>query len=258
MTEVGYTFKRKGWDSDFFSREIHRLSLTASFDKANLQRDLRRLDAAGVWGIECLLPAGRMGDAADLEELGFRICDSQLVFVSEISVGGLRPVRAPYGLLRNVRPEDLPQIDELTVRCIVDNPRFQSRFKDPRLFSRDESIRYYSAWNRLAFKEDPDLFAVWEVEGGVVAYFNLLRRGIQAGKVLLKGGLTAVAENHRGHGAQNTLQVFLFHRVGPSRFLLNNTTQLSNLPVIRNHLRAGRKFDHSALIFFRTFESSDG
>ena len=50
------------------------------------------------------------------------------------------------------------------------------------------------------------------------------------------------------------LQQFLFEEMAKrdtSEVTLDNTTQVSNYPVIRNHAKSGRRPDHIELVMFR-------
>jgi hypothetical protein len=115
---------------------------------------------------------------------------------------------------------------------------FNSRFKNPRLFSRSESIRYYDAWNERCLTEQPDLFVVWDVDDQVVAYFNYLRADTAEYSPLFKGILTAVDPPFRGHGVHNIMQEYLFRRFGVAEWWIDNSTQITNIPVIKNHIKA--------------------
>jgi hypothetical protein len=251
VTEATHKLARKEWDSDFFGREIHSLHLTADVARADLESALLELDAQCVWAIECEIEAALFDNAIVLEDLGFRLVDSRMVFISKMSLEDKYADSPPYGEFRPVRRADLARIDELTTTHLVDNPGFKSRFKNRRLFSRDESIRYYRAWNQLAFDNDPGTFVVWDVEQAVVGYFNYLRSGEYEGLRLFKGGLTAVDEPHRGRGIQNVMQGYLFNRFGVERWALDNTTQVTNVTVLKNHIRANKSFQQSTLTFYR-------
>ena len=68
---------------------------------------------------------------------------------------------------------------------------------------------------------------------------------------MFKGGLTAVDPAHRGHGVQNVLQYDVFHRFGVERWVLDSQTQLTNPAVIRNHIRAQKRYQGATLTFYR-------
>lgn len=211
------------------------------------------LDRAGVWGIEVALPNTSMRAAPMLEACGFRLVDSKMTFVTRMGLEDVQPLTVPEGHVRQVTEGDMPTISELTTRLLVDSTTVYSRFKNPALFTREESIRYYDAWNELALREHPELFAVWEVAHKVVGYFDYLRSEPEERPLpLFKGVLSAVEPAFRGHGAHNALQAWLFPRFDEPAWLLDNTTQLSNMAVLTNHLRARKHFESAALIFYRT------
>ena len=251
MSPDAFVLARKDWDSDFFGREIFGLEVNDEFDPAELGSAIEDLDQHELWGTECHLPTAQFGVTPVLEELGFRLVDSRMVFVSTWTVDDIADVDVPHGRLRPVRDGDLTEIDALTVRHLVDNPMFRSRFTDRRLFTREESIRYYAAWNRLALRQDPDLFVVWDVDGAVVGYFNYMRQGEADGLPMFKGVLTAIDSDHRGHDAQNIMQSYLFARFGVERWALDNTTQITNLGVVRNHIKAGKRFQDAIITLYR-------
>jgi len=242
---------RKDWDSDFFGREVFSLEDPERTGLAHLAVELASLDSAGTWATECHLVSADFAIAPTLEELGFRLVDSKMTFLSVRAHGDTPHVEVPYGLIRTATEGDLSAIDDMTTRHLVDNPDFHSRFKDRRLYSRDESIRYYAAWNQLVLDRQPELFAVWDSGAGVVAYFNYLRDGIRDDLPVFKGVLTAVEKEHRGHQAHNALQSFLFEQFGVDRFVLNNTTQVTNLAVVTNHIRARKQLHEAIFTFYR-------
>lgn len=252
-----HSLRRKDWDSEFFDREIFALHVSGTLSPRELGADLEDMDEQGVWGTECHLFSRQFDAAAVLEELGFRLVDSRAVFVSRWSIDDVRETEVPHGSLRPVRDADLGAVDNLTVRNLVDNPSFRSRFADRRLFTREESIRYYAAWNAKAFEEAPDLFAVWETAETIVGFFSYLPSGDHEGLPLFKGVLTAVDRRHRGHDVQNAMQAYLFKRFGVDAWALDNTTQIGNIPVLRNHVRAGKELSDTALTFYRVNDSSN-
>lgn len=250
-TPSPFSLIRKDWDSEFFGREIRSLELGEAFDPDLLEVELSRIDALGVWGVEAVVDASHFVDAPALEDLGFRLVDSKAVFVTEMTADQIEPVRLPEGVVRRVGEADLERVHLLTVGGLVDNAEFRSRFKDPRLFRRSESIAYYDAWNQRAFNEAPELFHVWDVGGDVVAFFNFVRSGTADGLPLFKGVLTAVDPDYRGHAAQNHLQQSIFPEFACGAWVLESVTQITNTRVIKNHIRAGKAFRGASLVFYR-------
>lgn len=251
MPDTRFTVERKSWDSDFFGREIYSLSVSRPIDGQDLLGGLARADRSGIWAIECHLDFRDLRNAPTLESSGFRLVDSKATFITTMRRDELRGPICPFGAVREATADDLSAIDDLTIANLVDNPDFVSRYNDRRLFTREESMRYYGAWNENVINTDPRLCHVWEVDGDMVAYFGFLRDHESTEIPRFKGILTAVSPGFRGHGAQNFLQDAIFPRFGCDIWEVVSTTQLSNNRVIHNHISAGKKFSDVAVTFYR-------
>lgn len=245
-------YARKDWDSEFFGREIYQLGETDKLDERTLRRALDDLDRQQAWGIEAQITAENFHRCPLLERFGFRLVDSKMTFISKMTRHEIGSELIPRGRLREVTSRDLPRISALTAAYIVDNPSVYSRFKNPDLFDREESIRYYDACNERAFAEDATLFSVWEVEGEVVAYFCYQCMPNTRFDPLYKGILTTVEPAYRGNDAHNRMQNFIFRKIPSKSWWIDNTTQVSNTAVIKNHIKANKSFFGASLIFFRT------
>jgi hypothetical protein len=255
MEEQALILERKNWDSDFFKREIYQLIVNGPISQSALNERMKELDCAGVWGVETVVYSDRVADTPILEDAGFRLVDSKMTFISKLTESEVANRVPPFGSLRQVSSKDISSVSELTVECLVDNPEFNSRFKNPRLFSREESIRYYNAWNERCYTEQPELFVVWEVDGRVIAYFNYMRADTRDYSPLFKGILTAVNQSFRGYDLHNLMQEELFRRFGVQEWWVDNSTQVTNIAVIKNHIKARKVFKSSSLIFYRTTRS---
>jgi len=248
---TGFTLARKDWDSDFFGREIYSLTVSRPIDGQDLMGSLATSDRSGIWAIECHVDFQDLRNAPTLENSGFRLVDSRARFITSMRRQELIRPQWPFGVVRAATAEDVDAIHELTVANLVDDPTFVSRYNDRRLFTREESIRYYRAWTENVIGETPDLCSVWEVEGAIVAYFEFLRDTEHSEIPRFKGVLTAVDPDFRGHGAQNFLQEATFPRFDCDTWEVVSTTQLSNTRVIQNHVKAGKRFSDAAATFFR-------
>lgn len=239
--------ERKDWDSEFFNREFFNIEveLGEMLRQETLSEVMSSLPQNRL-NVELQLDS-RMSEYIPLiEESGFRLVDTKIAFLTDLNLCEQPMPQVPYGVLRRVEGKDFSRIEELTFKCLVDNPAFVSRYKNEQLFTKDESQAYYMAWNNRAFREQPELFAVWEVDGVVQAFFNYMRiEGVY------KGVLTGVDESHRGHKIQNQMQYYLFRAFGEERFCVENATQLSNLPVIKNHIKSGRGLTEIRYFFNR-------
>lgn len=229
------------------------MDVTADVSREQVADAVAELDAAGVWGIEVALPNTLMQAAPALESCGFRLVDSRMTFVTQMTLEDVTVPSLPVGHIRQALPDDMGAVRDLTTRLLVDSPTVYSRFKNPALFTREETTRYYDAWNELVLRTCPELFAVWEVDGHVAGYFDYLRTDPDnRPHPLFKGVLAAVDPAYRGHQAHNALQSWLFPRFNEPVWLLDNTTQLSNMAVLTNHLRADKDFESATLVFYRT------
>ena len=80
-------------------------------------------------------------------------------------------------------------------------------------------------------------------EGEVAGYFIYLPGKTQEGIAVYKGILSVIELKHRGRNLHVHLQQFLFEEMAKrhEQVTLDNTTQVSNYPVIRNHAKSGRQ-----------------
>lgn len=242
---------RKDWDSSFFGREIYSLGIESISAEDELNLLISQAENNGAWAIECNLKPDFFDYAVMLENCGFRLVDSRVEFLSFVDKSQLDlSVSPPFGLLRCVEQNDLAVIRELIIEGLVDNPKFFSRFKNLKLFTRDETINYFNAWIEKTFNESPELFCVWEVDGKVVSFFNFLEYGYVNSLPLYKGILTAVSKNFQGYRAQNFMQSFLFGTFPVDQWALESTTQLVNTAVIKNHIKSQKSFKESILTFY--------
>jgi hypothetical protein len=212
----------------------------------------RAADDAGHWVVECHLGVGDFSAAAALEHAGFRLVDSRMRFVTRLTVGDIPDTRLSRGRVLDASPADRDRIVELTHEGFTHNDRFTSRFKNPEYFSVDESRRYYEAWiDNSAFGED-SASAVFEVDGRIAGYFVYQVSGTRDDLPVVKGILAAVEPAQRGANAHLAMQAHLYRKLGFDEWYLDNTTQLTNLPVIRNHMRSGKLLEEVVLTFYRT------
>ncbi len=149
------------------------------------------------------------------------------------------------------QPEDLPTILALTKVSFCKNPAFFSRFKHPEYFSEKESENYYCAWITNHFSDPKSLMAVLHDKGAVQGYFFYRKDEIHEDLPVYKGMLAAVAPAYRQYKSHLALQTFLFDRIPHDRFFVDNTTQLTNFPILKNHITAQRQLKSVTFIFYR-------
>lgn len=259
------TFAPKKWESDFFKRpfamlEINEAFLT-SFDTATLkpllQKLLQRADAQKTALIELSLDSRGFGLIPTLEAVGFRLVDSKVCFFTLIDRQKTERFNPAVGSLAMAQPEDLPAIFELTKISFCQNPAFFSRFKHPDYFSEEESENYYCAWITNHFDDPLSLMAVLRDKGAVQGYFLYRKGGMHEDLPLYKGMLATVAPAYRQYKSHLALQTFLFDQFPCDRFFVDNTTQLTNFPILKNHITAQRQLQSVTFIFYRKRHGQD-
>lgn len=256
----------KEWDSEFFERPIGLLtweggpvlSESRTADRNALLELCADADNSGYELTECHVDLSDFAMVSCVEDAGFRLVDSRIRFLTRWDLRDVEVVEPRWGRIRAATIEDRARIIELTHEGFTYNREFVSRFKDPDYYSETDARRYFEAWiDSTAFADD-GVTAVFEVDGDVIGYFIYLVRGSHDGLAVVKGVLTAVAPEHRGANAHLAMQSFLYRQLDLAECYLDNVTQLSNTPVIRNHVRHGKRLEQTALTFYRRRSRTDG
>lgn len=245
--------ERKEWDSEFFSKEIYELKLDGYAEPLEIKNKIEDV-CESAFGIECHVDSRNVGMISNIEEVGFRFVDSKVSFLTKMNIEDIPDNNISLGIFRKADQNDMDRVEELTVSCLVDNDFFISRYKNYELYSKSESEKYYMAWNKKVLSEFPDLFLVWEVKGVVVGFFNYMISSVKDGMNVYKGILTAVDPQYRGYSAQNEMQYELYRSFGLSEWYIQSATQLSNIAVLRNHIKAGKDLINIDMIFFKKFK----
>jgi hypothetical protein len=251
------TLARNDWETQFFGRRIGRLVI-ATDAAAGLSPEQWReatilvaAEADAYRLVQVHLDVRHLALAPALEQVGFRLVDTRISFVTRLDRRRLERLEPPTGEVGLATPRDLPDLLSLARRRLTDNPEFHSRYKDPTYFSREEATRWFAAWVENDLDDPRSRVAVWKVEGRAVGFFGYQRQGEREGLPLYKSTVAAVEEDQRGRKAHLFLQTPLFDAMPTDEFWVQNTTQLTNSPIIHNHLLAGRRLDRIELTFFR-------
>lgn len=243
--------KKKVWDSDFFGRDFYLLDVSEGLEIDRLKNELDRLDADGVFGTECQISIRNIEMMAHLEELGFRIVDSRMEFITDTNRGE-HEIVAPVGVFRRFEPQDWEALSDITVKNFVDNDQFKSRYTNRNIFSRDESLRYYLQWHRWVLDVSPDLFLSWVDKDKYVGFYSILRLSDpQSARPRYKVGLAAIDPAYRSYNGQNLMQAWLFRETRDSEWTTVNSPQLTNTAGLKNNIRSGKEFKTIELFFFR-------
>jgi hypothetical protein len=246
------------WETDFFGRSMRRLDLVAKLSAAHIPDWTSAVDAAlsdhdarRVAITQVNLDFAAFELLCHLEARGFRSVDSRAEFVTLISPERLVEREPPFGAVVDLTEAHLEDVITLVHMGFTRNPKFQSRFKNREWFSAADTDRYYEAWIRNTVNDPRSLGAVWIHEDRTLGFFLYQRAEDRDGAPQYKGVLAAVVPEHRGHGAHLFLQSYLYTRM-PPRVWLDNTTQLSNRTVIRNHMESGKRLESLSIVLYRS------
>jgi hypothetical protein len=249
----------KAWESQFFNRKFAEMTIDVSGVRRSglrifvemLREATRFADKQGYCIVETSLEISGFDLIPTLEDAGFRLVDSKMTFFTRIEKAAAPDFQVPTGTIDWAERKDLEEIIILTKTAFVDNPRFISRFNNRRYFSHEESCAYYKAWVENHFGEPGSLFAVWRQTGRCIGYFFYQYRQPKAEIPVLKGMLAAVDRRYQNQKAHLALQRFVFDHLEHPVFFVDNTTQFSNFPVIKNHITTQRRLKTMSMVFYR-------
>lgn len=243
---------QKKWDSEFFNREVFACDFNYAVNSSDVQalaleiEGLNRLDRPLI---EARVRSEYFSNIPLLEDIGFRLVDSRLEFRTKTYRRDFTE-SDPRTSLRWFRAEDWDQVQELTIAQFVDNPNFRSRFNNRKYFSRDESVRYYLQWHRLALENEHPLFCVWETDSVVSGFHSIIRTPTSINTYDYKTGLTAVRPERQGSGMQYQMQFWIFQNSPDDEWATVNSPALTNLPALKNTIRAAKDVSHVEAFLF--------
>jgi len=255
------SLQEKAWESQFLGRKFGQLIFAPScaadpgFNQSDfhlhLSQLLDRADRAGFVLLEIHFEVGAIALIPLFEELGFRLVDTRISFVTLIDKSLSKKYAVAIGETRFAVPADFAGIIELTHKSFTHNPEFIARFKNRTYFTPAESENYYAKWIENYLEDPETLFAVVENGGRIVAYSFIKAQGQKQGEILYKAILTAVAPDFRGHRTHLALQSFLFAAIPEKCFYFDNTTQLGNYPAIKNHINSKKTLTSVGMVYYR-------
>jgi hypothetical protein len=249
----------KEWETEFFKRTFGSLtidyglfinlpneSIHSAFETIILYADENHYDI-----LELHLDILGMQIIPVLEEKGFRLVDTRATFITLIEKKHIDKYSSDIGKICFATKTDFERILSLTHKSLTHNPSFLSRFKNRSFFTQQETERFYSAYIENYLDNKDVLFSIWKREDQVIGYFIYKLAGHYNGKQIYKGILTAVDPEYRGHNAHLVMQSFLYGYFPEEQFYLDNTTQLTNFPTIKNHIRSQKTLNRIDLTFYR-------
>lgn len=253
--------KKKEWDSDFFKKKIgviytedqiiKRYDLEVINSIFNILIDFAKKKKyiiveynLNTFGSSSLLIAPY------LEDKGFRLIDTRITFKTLIDRKKCEKLKPIFGKIRFVKLTDLKDILNLTHQSLTDNKLFFSRFKNRDYFTYEDSKRYFEAWITNMIKDDDSIFVVWEYNNKVIGYFIYKDYGKLNDVTIYKGILTAIDPEYRGHNGHLVMQSYAYDHFPEDFIYLDNTTQLTNFPVIKIHIKSRKELSSISFTFF--------
>ena len=246
---------RKNWDSEFFNREIFACDLNYAIGSSDVEalaleiESLSRLDRPLI---EARVRSEFFSNIPFLENIGFRLVDSRLEFRTKTYRRDFTLNNLPTGL-RWFHADDWDEVQKLTIAQFVDNPKFKSRFNNRNYFTRDESVRYYLQWHRLALENEHPLFCVWETNSVVSGFYTIVRKSTPTNHVDYKIGLVAVRPGSEPSGMGNQMQFWIFQNSPDDEWTSINSPALTNLPALKNNIRAAKELAYAEIYLFWSY-----
>jgi hypothetical protein len=238
-----FELKPKDWETNFFGFSYGLLSLTSNQSFDSLKDDmyaaveelhaLIQQESPKYAYIEMNLDSRFFFFIPKLEDLGFRLLDTKATYLTEFSQEDLQKQNFELSdenlVIRNKRESDYETILTMSVDVMVQDKVFVSKYKNSDFFSEDIN------------KED-------HIKG----FFIYDKRvDAKSGWPIYKGILTVVDKDVRGKNIHLALQSFIFKQIKDEKLIIENATQVSNIPVIRNHIRSHRMLDSVTFILVR-------
>lgn len=253
-------YREKKWETDFFGRKYFDLVLKEKTSLSNIDAELAEITVNNNFDlIECNLDLCHIKMAKVLEKYHFQLVDSRITFVTKINraEGAFdHPNTYKEYNIRYAMATDLPVIVEMTHRFLTWNSNFVSRYKDLDFFDEKDAERYFETWINYSINSKNAHTAVLEFESEVVGFFIFEQKEDYKETPLYKGILCAIEKAHQGKKLHLALQSFLFNDFVSNEFYLDNTTQLSNYAVVKNHIRSDRNLSKMSLTFLLSKQES--
>ena len=253
MKLKSFGFSKKKWESDFFGINYYEIDFLENTDESVFKIELKRfLQEVDFNIIEINFDIRYINFAKILENNGFQLIDSRISFVTLITAEDKTfnyPNKYSDYQIRNAVPEDKESIIRMTHKYLTNNSDFVSRYKNQDLFEDDDAERYFETWIKYSLGLENGRTCVATFKDEVVGFFIFEEKGQHKETTLYKGILCAVETAHQGKKLHLSMQSFLFKQFEQKAFYLDNTTQLSNFPVIKNHIRSNRRLSKISLTF---------
>jgi len=252
--------KSHAWEASFFGFPIEEIKLGGHAEAEVVPQLLELIEEVGPEILlKVFVDARQLHAIPLLERQGFELWESRFQWLTTWSREEL--------LQRHDLNPKLPgdhvvwgneshheAILEMTQTHLAKSPAVVNRFDSP-FYPEGSAEKWYAQWIRHVLGSPDVMVAVAEHGEGreMAGYFIYMPGEPRDGMALYKGILSVIQPAHRGRNLHVHLQKFLFEEMAKrhEQVTLDNTTQVSNYPVIRNHAKSGRRPDHIELVMFR-------
>ena len=252
--------RSEAWEASFFGFPVEEIRIGNSLF-ADVTDEVSALieGASPETLLKVSVDARQLHAIPWLERQGFELWESRYVWLTTFSRDELTQKHALHASL----PEDRivwgteahhEAILSMTRAQVAKSTAVVNRFDSP-FYPKDSAEMWYAKWIAQVLQNPMALVAVAEhgEKREVAGYFIYLPGDPRDGVAAYKGILSVIQPAHRGRNLHVHLQQFLFEEMAKrhERVTLDNTTQVSNYPVVRNHAKSGRRPDHIEFVMFR-------
>lgn len=262
-----FTLKEKEWETNFFGFKYGVLQVsgeqTLDSFRGNLSEvrkslsDILSIANSDFDYIEVNLDSLYFFVIPILEDFGFRLLDTKNTYLTKFTQDGLKgqifELMDSNLRIRKKRDSDFDTILKMAVDVMVNDKVFVSKYKNLDFFDVGIAEKYYKEWIRNTFYSENSYFSILTNSNDDVKGFFIYDRSknTKEGLPIYKGILTAIDSDVRGKNLHLVLQSFIFKQITEEQVYIENATQVSNIPVIRNHIRSHRMLDNVAFILLR-------
>ena len=258
--KIVISLKIKEWETDFFKRKFGSLFIKPNLlNKLSYKNINNAIDSLLSYAdqkqydlIELCIDISGIELISILEDKGFRLVDTRISFITLMKKKDIKKYSSDIGEISFASPGDLEELLNLTHLSFTNNHSFFSRFKNRAYFTQEDTEKYYSAWIKNYLGAKDTLFAVLKINKKIIGYSIWKMVGHQMENYKYKAILSAVVPESRGHNIYFVIQSFLCNNIPKDQFYLDNSTQLTNSSIIKNHIRTQKKLGCINLTFFRS------
>jgi ribosomal protein S18 acetylase RimI-like enzyme len=224
-------FRKDQWLSKVLSRPCFQYR--PSF-RADVRDESRRL-LAGTFAY-AKVDVTDIGAASDLEEVGFRLADTSLIYSGRLTTEMPR-----LASVRFARPEDCESVKRIAASSF----RFSRFHQDPMILDEDAN-KIKAEWAANYFRGTRGEWMVVAIgdDSAVVGFLQLL--GGRGGELTID--LIAVDERFRGRGAASAMIQYAFRECGSHEKLCVGT-QVVNISSIHLYEKIGLHLESAQYIF---------